>query len=59
MLTIWFGMVFNIAWCAPFAIIDYRSQITCDIPILNVVAILSTSIKFPMYMAKFPPCTIQ
>ena len=40
---VWFGMVCNIALCTPFAIIFYRSEITCDIPILNVVAILSTS----------------
>ena len=36
-------MVCNISLCTPFVIIDYLylSDITCDIPILNVVAILS------------------
>ena len=40
---VWFGMVFNISLGTPFAIIDYHSEITCNIPILNVVAIWSTS----------------
>ena len=39
-LTVWFGMVCNISWCTPFAIIGY---LTCDVPMLNVVAILSSS----------------
>ena len=40
---VWFGMAFIISLGTPFAIIDYRLEIMCDIPILNVVAIWSTN----------------
>ena len=39
---VWLGMLFNISLSTLFAIIDFRSKIMSNIPILNVVAIWST-----------------
>ena len=47
MLTVWSGMVCNIVHLR-IVIIDYHSEITCDTPVLNVVAIWRTSCNVPV-----------